>query len=340
MPLSLIFSETSLEGKFNIVDNTNFNIVFTVTETNIQNLDIYLQNVPLNTIVASISILNPNQGALLTGALYYTSTNPVQFKTDIVFNPGDNIIGIITLNFAYIGITPIFSNGVFGGALLTYTIPEPYVVVTNTNPLTIDPINITTLPVITVYPNPEPCFLEDTLILTPNGYVKVKNLKDGDNIIVSVYSGERCLKENSSLSTDKSFDINEKNITKIKKIICYKSNQKNLYCICKNSLLENNLVVTEDLYITGGHAIKINDSYRHVKCLHKDAKYNQIKLYEDADNIITYYHIELYTWENNFIIANGLEIEPYYENSNVNDKWISWNCTEGKCDYKILPVEK
>jgi hypothetical protein len=317
MPLSLIFSETSLEGKFNVVDNTNFNIVFTVTQTNIQNLDIYLQDVPFNTVVASLSILNPNQGALLNGALYYTSSNPVQFTTDTVFNPGDNIIGIITLNFAYIGTTPIFSNGVFGGALLTYTIPEPYVIVTNTNPLTIEPINITTLPVITVYPNPEPCFLEDTLILTPNGYVKVKNLKDGDNIVVSV--------------------LNEKSITKIKKIICYKSVQKNLYCI---RISKNNLTVNDNLYITGGHAIKINDSYRHVKCLHKDGKYNQIKSYEDTDNIITYYHIELHTWENNFIIANGLEIEPYYENSIVNDKWISWNCTEGKCDYKILLVEK
>ena len=315
MPLSLVFSETSLEGKFNVVGDKNFNIVFTVTETNIQNLDIYLQNVPLYTVVGSISILNPNQGALLFGALYYTSSNPVQFTSDTVFNAGDNIVGIITLNFAYIGITPIFSNGVFGGALLTYTIPSPYVIITNTNPLTIDPINITTAPVITVYPNPEPCFLENTLILTPNGFVEVKNLKDGDDIVVTVFD-------------DKITD-------KIKKIICYKSEQKNLYCITKND--DNIFTVNNDLYITGGHAIRMNNCYRHVKCLHKDGKHCQIKKLEDTNDIITYYHIELNNWEHRFILANGLEIEPYYENSIVNDNWISWKCTIDKCDYDIRP---
>lgn len=324
MVLSLIFSETSLEGKFNVVNNTNFNIIFTVTQTNIENLDIYLKDVPFGTIVAAISILNPNQGALLYGALYYTSNNPVQFTTDTVFNAGNDIVGIITLNFAYIGTTPIFSNGVFGGALLKYTIPPPYVIIIKTDPLTIIPINIETLPEITVYPSPEPCFLEDTMILTPSGYIKVKELKDGDDIIVNVF--------------------NKKNVDKIKKIICYKSNQKNLYCICKceceNNISKNKLLVNDDLYITGGHAIKVNNSYRHVKCLYRDGKHCQIKECNDTDDIISYYHIELYIWENNFIIANGLEIEPYYENSIINDKWISWNCTEGKCDYNILPVQK
>ncbi len=318
MPLSLVFSETSLEGQFNIVGDKNFNIVFTVTETNIQNLDIYLQNVPFYTVVGSISILNPNQGGLLFGALYYTSSNPVQFTTDTVFNPGNNVVGIITLNFAYIGITPIFSNGVFGGALLTYTIPSPYVTIIDTNPLTIDPINITTPPVITVYPNPEPCFLENTLILTPNGFVEVKNLKDGDDIVVTVFD-------------DKITD-------KIKKIICYKSEQKNLYCITKNN--DNILTVNNDLYITGGHAIRMNNCYRHVKCLHKDGKHYQIKKLEDTNDIITYYHIELNNWEHRFIVANGLEIEPYYENSIVNDNWISWKCTTDKCDYDIRPCRE
>ena len=314
MALSLIFSETSLEGRFNVVDNTNFNIVFTVTQSGIQNLDTYLQDVPLNTIVASISILNPFGGALLYGALYYTSSNPVQFTTDTVFNPQDNVVGIITLNFAYIGTTPIFSNGVFGGALLTYTIPSPYVIIINTNPLTIIPLEITTLPVITVYPNPEPCFLENTLILTPNGYIEVKNLKDGDDIVISIY--------------------NEKIIEKIKKIICYKSNKKNLYCISKN---EN---IIDDLYITGGHAIKVNNGYRHVKCLSKNCNHLTITPCDDSDEFISYYHIVLNSWEYTFILANGLEIEPYYENSIVNDTWISWDCTDEKCDYKMLPVKK
>ena len=312
--LSLVFSQTSLQGKFNVVNNINFNIVFTVTPSNIQNLNTYLQNVPLGTLVASISILNPNQGALLYGSLYYTSSNPVQFTTDTVFNPGNNIVGIITLNFAYLGSTPIFSNGVFGGALLTYTIPSPYVIITNTNPLTINPLSITTLPTITVYPNPNACFLKNTLILTPTGYKKVKNLKDGDDIIVSL--------------------SNIKKTDKIKKIISYKSNIKNLYCIPKNYM------VNEDLYITGGHAIKVNNEYRHISCLCKDEKYKNIIKFKDTSKLITYYHIELYTWKDNSIIANGLEIEPYYFNSKLNDTMILWNCTNEKCKYKFIKNKK
>jgi hypothetical protein len=312
MALSLIFSELSLNGNF-IIDGSNFTIRFDVTNSGIQNLDTYLLNVPLYTPVAALSIQNPFGGALLNGALYYTSNSPnIQFTTDIVFNPGDNVVGIITLNFAYFGTIPIFSNGVFGGALLTYQIPNPYVVITNTNPLTIVPTNISTLPIITVYPNPDACFLEGTSILTPNGYVNIEKLNSGDEIIVN------------SLGIEK--------INNIKKIITYKSNKKDVYCISKENIGINN-----DLYITGGHAIKINNNYRHVKCLFDSECCDyKIKKCSDSNEYITYYHILLDDWVNTFIIANGLEIEPYYENSIVNDKRILWNCTKTQCNYKMI----
>lgn len=314
MALSLVFSETSLDGNF-VVDGSSFNIKFTVTDTGIENLNTYLENVPLNTLVAALSIQNPFGGALLNGALYYTANTPnIQFTTDTVNVSVNDVIGIITLNFAYLGTSPIFSNGVFGGALLTYTIPPPFVIIEATNPLTITPTYITTPPVITVYPNPTPCFLEGTEILTPNGYINIKNLNDGDDIIVNI--------------------CNEQKIDKIKKIIKHKSNTKDVYCISKDFLSLNN-----DLYITGGHAIKINNKYRHVKCLFCD-QHNQIKKCCDSDEVIMYYHIQLNTWEYVFIIANGLEVEPYYENSIVNDKWISWKCSENDCNYEILLVEK
>jgi len=319
MALSLVFSETSLDGNF-VVDGSSFNIKFTLTDTGIENLNTYLENVPLNTPVAALSIQNPFGGALLNGALYYTANTPnIQFTTDTVNISVDNVVGIITLNFAYFGTTPIFSNGVFGGALLTYTIPPPFVIIEATNPLTIIPTHITTPPEITVYPNPTPCFLEGTEILTPNGYINIKNLNDGDDVIVNI--------------------CNEQKIDKIKKIIIHKSNTKDVYCISKDSASDDILSLNNDLYITGGHAIKINNKYRHVKCLFCE-QHKQIKKCCDSEEIIKYYHIQLCTWENVFIIANGLEVEPYYENSIVNDKWISWVCTDNECNYEILVVEK
>jgi len=316
MALSLVFSENSLNGSF-IVDGSNFNILFDVTNIGVQNLDIYLENVPFYTPVASLTIQNPFGGALLYGALYYKTNTPnIQFISDTVFNPGDNIIGIITLNFAYLGTTPIFSNGVFGGQSLTYTIPSPYIIVTNTNPLTITPSNITTPPTIFTYPNPEPCFLENTKILTITGEIPVKLLKDNDEIYVS---------HNNSIKIDK-----------IKKIIKYKSTTKNLFCLSKNFLHLN-----DDLFITGSHAIKINNEYRHVGCLFNENKYsNFIKKIDDSNNELFYYHIELNEWNNHSLIANNLEIEPFYENSVINDKWIDWKCTDCQCSYQFKPVHK
>ncbi len=316
---SLVFSQDSLIGKF-VVDETRLAVEFVVSETGIENLDLYLSGVPFGTVVAGIEIKNPFGGGLLFGALYYVENFPkIKFRTDYVNIISNDTIGFVVLNFAYLGVIPLFSNGIFGGDKLTYQFSFPYVEVLAGNPLTVIPTDITTLPIIEVYPNPEPCFLGETNVLTETGYEPVQNLKDGDEIIV--------------------LNNGQKTIQKIKKIIKFIGNTTDLYCIPCNSIDET--TPNNDLYITGGHAIIYENSLRHVKCLFESGKIDFIQKYQETISEPlekTYYHIILDNWFDNTIIAEGIEMESYYENSIVNKKVLEWKCTTTDCIYNVKNI--
>lgn len=295
MNLSLIFNENSLTSEFIVINNT-ISIVFTVND--ITNINQYLNGVPFGTIVSSLSVQNQNGGALLNGSLYYTNNSPIQFTADTITINSNDIIGIIILNFAYLGDIPLLSNNVFGGAKLTYIIPSPYievlynngnvVLIPATDQLSVDPI-------IEIFPYPAPCFAKGTNILTDLGYKKIEELIEGDK--VKIFKGTTA---------------------KIKKIYKYiKTNPKDLYCF-------------NNLYISGNHAIFIGNKIRHIKCLYNCGNNNIKKIKKD---FVEYYHIIIDEWENNFIIANDIICETFFCNEN---KKIKWTCQKDECKYNII----
>jgi hypothetical protein len=318
---SLIFHNNSLLGEF-VISDLSFTIVFTVE--NITHITDYLMDVPLGTVVGSLEIRNPFGGALLTGAIYYTQNiGPRQFTTDIVTLSRSDTIGIIVLNFAYLGSTPLISNDIFGGAKLTYTIPNPYVSLTVSGSiLTIspmEPIN-NVEPNIEIFPNPNPCFFKGTNILTDTGYKKIEDLKANNTITVFSRSQKKNIE------------------TKILKIHKFTTKfPENLCCVKKNSV--SNLVPNTDLFISDGHALMIEDKFRHVGCL---IKFNDlIKPIKIHKYIVTYYHIQLTDWFDQMIIANGLPCESYYcpRIKDLNGdklKPIEWTCNSDECCYKLL----
>ena len=104
MEQSLIFNENSLSAEFISSPNTSsFYIVFTVTDTGIINITEYLEGLEINSIVAFFSLMNPYGGALINGSLYYTNSDPIQFTSDTTNINSSDTIGIVLLNFAYLG---------------------------------------------------------------------------------------------------------------------------------------------------------------------------------------------------------------------------------------------
>ena len=315
---SLVFSEDSLIGEFK-VDGTQIYVEFTVSDVGVENLDAYLVGVPFGTYVAGVEILNPFGGALLYGALFYVESFPrIKFRTDSVNIVSNDTIGFVKTNFAYLGPVPIFSNGIFGGDKLTYQFPSPYVQVFATNPVTVVPTAITVAPIIEVFPNPEPCFVGESEVLTKYGYAPVDSLKDGDEIIV-VANGTNC-------------------VQKISKVIKFISSEDNLFCIPCGALAE--LSPKKDLIITGGHAVLYNGSLRHVECLFKHNKDLNITKVDSDSSEKTLYHIVLDNWFDNNIVLEEVEVESYFENSANNTQWIDWQCSSTDCSYNVKNVEK
>lgn len=158
-----------------------------------------------------------------------------------------------------------------------------------------------------------PCFQKGTNILTPEGYKPVEELKNNDLI----------------LSTKKV------NIS-IKKMVHFigKKEDSPLYCLPKNALAENR--PQTDLYMSGDHAYKYNDSWKHMNC----SDLTQLTEQED----IEYYHIVIDDYFAHTIIAENVEVETCFKQEGVNEKTLMlWSCdniccTPLKCQRTKIPA--
>jgi hypothetical protein len=147
-----------------------------------------------------------------------------------------------------------------------------------------------------------PCLTEDTLVLTPNGYINIKQLCNGDNVITC-----------------------DNRIVKIVNI--YKSlivgNDKSYPCIIPKNSISNNYP-SETFKISQGHLIKHNKYWIYPKLYFKlDKSLKKIK----------YYHIKLENYiTDNLVINNGIVVESLgnYPSDIPNIEYIR----EGKCRLK------
>ena len=134
------------------------------------------------------------------------------------------------------------------------------------------------------------CLTRNTKILTPNGYISIYELKNGDIVIT---------------------DDNRK--VKIQNIIKEKYPPIKLlkpYLIEKNSIGLN--YPPEDIELSGGHLIKYQNKWI---CPKLSKSFKQIETNED----IEYYHIELENYEkDNLVINNGCIVESYAGESEYN----------------------
>jgi surface protein len=124
------------------------------------------------------------------------------------------------------------------------------------------------------------CFLGMTKILTPNGYMEIKYLKNNDEII----SGSG-------------------NIIKIKKV--RKTITSDLSSLCR--LPKGFLGCNEETYVSKYHAIFNPSMRRFVRP--QELKQYDIMCNNYEKNIITYYNLELFDKKNDTFIANGMIVE-------------------------------
>ncbi len=147
------------------------------------------------------------------------------------------------------------------------------------------------------------CVAKGTKILTPEGEKLIENIKIGDSILT---------KDNRIINVRQVY---------YRKIISLNE----LYLIKKNSIGEN--IPNDDLYISKGHAIKINNKLYHP--LH-----NKLKFAQKINNLsyIEFYHLQLENWITDFLVANNLEVESYGGGDIIKHRW---DC-EDECKLTIL----
>ena len=138
------------------------------------------------------------------------------------------------------------------------------------------------------------CLTKGTKILTPNGYVKVEELKKGD-IILNSKKEEKAIKDilyqRARINKDENH-LNEKFLLK------------------KDSLGEN--LPSEDLIVSGGHMIKVGDDF------HLARKSDLFENIQKDREVVEYYNIELDDYD--FIISHGVEIESLCRAENHKEK--------------------
>ncbi len=135
------------------------------------------------------------------------------------------------------------------------------------------------------------CLLDDTLILTPMGYIKINKLKIGDNIITS--------------------NLKIKKIKNIKKYEFNNNPRINPYIIPKDYFGKN--IPSKDTRLSKGHNILVNNKWiTPAKNYHVFKQDNKLEKF-------TYYHIELDDYlTDNLVINGGLIVESYGEHSDKN----------------------
>jgi hypothetical protein len=132
-----------------------------------------------------------------------------------------------------------------------------------------------------------PCFTAGSMILTPNGYKKVEDFKNGDLI---------------QTPDHRSVPVKTK-ITHV--VITTKENAP--YLIPKGSLGHG--IPKQDLRLSPSHAIRISKGVWVIPRLAKDI-FKQIKQY-DVGKPITYYHLETPNFYKDHLVCNESIVESY-----------------------------
>jgi hypothetical protein len=124
-----------------------------------------------------------------------------------------------------------------------------------------------------------PCLTQDTDILTPNGYVNITSLKNGDLILTS--------------------DNREVKIEKIYSFPVVGNFNTYPYIIPKNSIDTN--YPPQDLKISGKHLIRFNNGW-----IQPCSGFRNIKFEQDtSQDQFMYYHIKLPNYLTDFLVING-----------------------------------
>ena len=144
--------------------------------------------------------------------------------------------------------------------------------------------HITTVTLTITTTGPIPCLLEDTMVLTPSGYVNITELKEGDEVITS----------NSKIVQ----------ITKIFETIA-KGDEHSYPCIIPKNGIATNYPPSE-LKISQNHLIRYYNQWIRPKDY-----FSLDKSYK----IIKYYHIKLENYlTDDLVINDGVVVESYSTN--------------------------
>lgn len=148
-------------------------------------------------------------------------------------------------------------------------------------------------------PTPVVCYAEGTLLLTSRGLVPIERIRVGQELVSKGELSKRQLKAYPAVEIVRwvsKFKVEELN------------SDSRPICIEKNALGKNQPF--EDLYVSPGHSILINDKMVLAKRL-----VNGVNIYPDMHaEEVTYYHVECA--RHSAIIANGVVSESYLESNN------------------------
>ena len=136
-------------------------------------------------------------------------------------------------------------------------------------------------------PNPLPCFVSGTRILTPAGYKKVEEIETGDYVVTA--------------------DRRNVNVSMYRFTVASTTEETAPYTIYAGAL--GNYLPSRDLHISGNHAIQDSTgAWQIPKFLaNKNPRVTQHAL----GNIVTYYHIECENYFKDNLVAEGVVAESY-----------------------------
>ena len=168
-----------------------------------------------------------------------------------------------------------------------------------------------------------PCLVSDTKVLTPNGYIKISELKINDLIITSenkiVPIKDIFITIVNGSNKTYPYIIEKGSISKMfppirsllsrNSIIKYKNNRPKKLLLSKTPVIKYKNYPPERTLLSAGHLIKYENYWIHPQI---SRKFPQDKSYEK----ITYYHIETPNYKtDNLIINGGLIVESYTGNN-------------------------
>lgn len=132
-----------------------------------------------------------------------------------------------------------------------------------------------------------PCFLENTRILTTQGYKNIQDLKAGKDILVD-------------------FEGNPKEILEVKSFKKIYDGKQFPCVIPKGSVLDKSAVCNEDLYLTHNHCI-----YHPGKQMYVPPSMMKIPQDKSVVDYYTYYHVYTENYFTDTIVANGIPCETH-----------------------------